>query len=153
MIQEFRYNVESQGLPFEQYLGYLGMNIDTLKTTYADRAEKDVKVELALEKIVELEKIEVSDEEIENEFKTAAEKFKTDVETVKKAIMPESVKKELASRKASDLVIENAVAEDAPAEEKKAAPKKKTAAKKPAAKKTAAKKKAEEAAPAEEKAE
>lgn len=158
MIQEFRYNVESQGLPFEQYLGYLGMNIDTLKTTYADRAEKDVKVELALEKIVELEKIEVTDEEVENELKTVADKYKTDIETVKKAILPETVKKELAARKASDFIIDNAVAEDAPAEEEKAAPKKKAAKKtttkkttKTTAKKTT-KKKAEEA-PAEETAE
>ena len=36
MISEFRYNVESQGIPFEQYLGYLGMSVDSIKETYRE---------------------------------------------------------------------------------------------------------------------
>lgn len=153
MVSEFKYNVESQGIPFEQYLGYLGMSVDSLKETYKERAEKEVKIELALEKIAELENIEVSDEEVEAEYGKMAEKYGVDVDTVKSAIMADTVKKELKARKASAVVTESAV-EEAAAEE--AAPKKKTAAKKPAAKKTTKKKAAEEApaeAPAEESAE
>lgn len=140
MVNEFRYNVESQGIPFEQYLGYLGMSVDSIKETYKERAEKEVKIELALEKIAELEGIEVTDEDVEAEFKTMSEKYGVDIETVKKAVMAETVKKELKARKASAIVTESAVEEGAP--------KKKAAAKKPAAKKTT-KKKAEEV-PAEE---
>ncbi len=140
MVNEFRYNVESQGIPFEQYLGYLGMSVDSIKETYKERAEKEVKIELALEKIAELEGIEVTDEDVEAEFKTMSEKYSVDIETVKKAVMAETVKKELKARKASAVVTESAVEEGAP--------KKKAAAKKPAAKKTT-KKKAEEV-PAEE---
>lgn len=153
MVSEFKYNVESQGIPFEQYLGYLGMTVDSLKETYKERAEKEVKIELALEKIAELENIEVSDEEVEAEYGKMAEKYGIDVDTVKSAIMADTVKKELKARKASAVVTESAV-EEAAAEE--AAPKKKTAAKKPAAKKTTKKKAAEDApaeAPAEESAE
>ena len=145
MINEFKYRVESQGIPFEQYLGYLGMSVDTLKDSYKERAELDVKVELALEKIAELEGIEVSDEDVEAELSAMAEKYGVDLDTVKKAVLPETVKKELKARKADEIVIANAVEEGAP---------KKKAAKKPAAKKTT-KKKAEEApaAETEEKAE
>lgn len=143
MVNEFRYNVESQGIPFEQYLGYLGMSVDSMKETYKERAEKEVKIELALEKIAELEGIEITDEEVEAEFKTLSEKYGVDIETVKKAVMAETFKKELKARKASAIVTESAVEEGAP--------KKKAAAKKPAAKKTT-KKKAEEV-PAEEKTE
>ena len=139
MVSEFKYNVESQGIPFEQYLGYLGMTIDSIKETYKERAEKEVKIELALEKIAELEGIEVTDEEVEAEFTAMSEKYGVDVETVKKAVMAETVKKELKARKATAVVMDNATEEGAP---------KKKAAKKPAAKKTT-KKKAEEA-PAEE---
>ena len=141
MVSEFRYNVESQGIPFEQYLGYLGMSVDSIKETYKERAEKEVRIELALEKIAELEGIEITDEDVEVEFNTMAEKYGVDIETVKKAVMADTVKKELKARKASAIVTESAVEEGAP--------KKKAAAKKPAAKKTT-KKKAEEAAPAEE---
>ncbi len=143
MISEFRYNVESQGIPFEQYLGYLGMSVDSIKETYRERAEKEVKIELALEKIAELENIEITDEDVEAEYKTMSEKYGVDIDTVKKAVMADTVKKELKARKASAIVTDNAVEEGAP--------KKKAAAKKPAAKKTT-KKKAEEA-PAEEKTE
>lgn len=139
MVSEFKYNVESQGIPFEQYLGYLGMTIDSIKETYKERAEKEVRIELALEKIAELEGIEVTDEEVEAEFTAMSEKYGVDVETVKKAVMAETVKKELKARKATAVVMDNATEDGAP---------KKKAAKKPAAKKTT-KKKAEEA-PAEE---
>lgn len=131
MISEFRYNVESQGIPFEQYLGYLGMTVESMKETYKDRAVKEVKTELALGKIAELEGIEISDEDVEAEYASMAERYGVDAETVKKAIMAEQVASELKARKASDIVKENAVAEG----EKKPA-------KKPA--KRTAKKKAEE---------
>ncbi len=131
MVSEFRYNVESQGIPFEQYLGYLGMSVDSIKETYKERAEKEVRIELALEKIAELEGIEITDEDVEAEFNTMAEKYGVDIETVKKAVMADTVKKELKARKASAIVTESAVEEGAP---------KKKAAKKPAAKKTTKKK-------------
>ncbi len=140
MISEFRYNVESQGIPFEQYLGYLGMSVDSIKETYKERAEKEVKIELALEKIAELENIEITDEDVDAEYASMAEKYGVDLDTVKKAVMADTVKKELKARKASAIVTENAVEEGAP---------KKKAAKKPAAKKTT-KKKAEETAEATE---
>ncbi len=135
MVSEFKYNVESQGIPFEQYLGYLGMSVDSIKDTYKDRAEKEVKIELALEKIAELEGIEVSDEDVEAEFTSMSEKYGVDIETVKKAVMAETLKKELKARKATSVVMDNATEEGET---------KKKAAKKPAAKKTTKKKAAEE---------
>ena len=62
MVSEMRYNIEAQGIPFDQYLGYLGMTEQSLRDTYKDRAEKEVKTELALEKIAELEGVEVTAE-------------------------------------------------------------------------------------------
>ncbi len=152
MIDEFKYNVESQGIPFEQYLAYLGMSVDSMKQTYRPRAEADVKIELALEKIAALEGLEVSAEEIEAEYSDIAAKYAVEVEAVKKVYTDDYLKTALLKRKADTFVIENAVAV---AEEKEEAPKKK-AAKKPAAKKTTKKKAEEETAaeaPAEESAE
>lgn len=144
MISEFKYNVESQGIPFEQYLAYLGMSVDSIKETYKDRAEKEVKIELALEKIAELEGIEVTDEDVEAEFTAMSEKYSVDIETVKKAVMADTVKKELKARKATQVVLESATEEGAP---------KKKTAKKTTTKKTTKKKAETEEAPAEEAAE
>ena len=143
MISEFKYNVESQGIPFEQYLSYLGMSVDSIKETYKDRAEKEVKIELALEKIAELEGIEVTDEDVEAEFTAMSEKYSVDIETVKKAVMADTVKKELKARKATQVVLESATEEGAP---------KKKTAKKTTTKKTTKKKAETEEAPAEEEA-
>lgn len=143
MISEFKYNVESQGIPFEQYLAYLGMSVDSIKETYKDRAEKEVKIELALEKIAELEGIEVTDEDVEAEFTAMSEKYSVDIETVKKAVMADTVKKELKARKATQVVLESATEEGAP---------KKKTAKKTTTKKTTKKKAETEEAPAEEEA-
>lgn len=121
------------------------MEMSDFRNNYRDAAEKSVKIELALEKIVELESLEVSDEEIEAEFTSLSEEYKMEVEEIKKAIATDALKQDLIMRKAAKLVIDTSVATAAEAKEAKPA---KKAAKKPAAKKStkAAEKKEEEAA-------
>ena len=68
MIGEFRYNVESQGMSFDRYVQAIGMTEDSIKSMYRPRAEKDVKLELALQKIAELEGIEATEEEISAQY-------------------------------------------------------------------------------------
>lgn len=135
MLSEFKYNVESQGIPFEMYLQYLGMTPDSLKASYKERAEEEVRIELALEKIVELENLEVSDEELEKEFADMAERYKIEVEAVKKAVATDTLARELKMRKASAIVTDNAVAEAEEKTEEK--PKKKAPAKRTTKKKVA----------------
>ncbi len=128
MMNEFKYRVESSNIPFEMYLQYLGMTPESLRESYLPRAEKEVKLELALEKIAEIEKFEVSDEELEEEVKKMAERYGVDVDAVKKAIPADSVRKDLLSRKASELVIANAAEEAAEAPKKTRKSSKKAAA-------------------------
>lgn len=165
-LNEFNYRLSAQGLDINTYAQYLGMDINALRESYKADAEKSVKLRLALEKITELEKIEISDEDVETEIKTYSDMYNMPVEQVKKYVSAEDIKADLACRKAMDLVKETAVAgakkkaapkADDAAEEKPAAKKttkkkadaedasaeKKTTAKKPAAKKAPAKKKAD----------
>ncbi len=161
-INEFEYRLRSQGLQMEMYLQYLGMDINALRDSYKEGAEKQVKLRLALEKVAALENFEISDEDVDNELKSYADAYGMPIDKIKTLISADDVKADLACRKAMDLVKETAVAgakkktatksEDVAAEEK---PAKKTSAKKkadndsadaekpakkPAAKKTAAKK-------------
>jgi trigger factor len=158
-INEFDYRLRSQGMSMDLYLQYLGMDVAALRDSYKEGAEKQVKLRLALEKVAELEKIEISDEDIETELKTYADAYNMPLEKIKTLVAAEDVKADLACRKAMDLVKDTAVAgakkkaakaADAEAEEKpaKKAPAKKKAdadkaEKKPAAKKAPAKKKAD----------
>ncbi len=117
MIDEFRYNIEAQGMSFDKYMAAIGMTEDSIKAIYRPRAEKDVKIELALAKIAALEGVEATEEEIAAEYDKMAERYGVKAEDVKAAITEERIVSQIKSRKASDLVLEAAVALDAPAEE------------------------------------
>ena len=152
-VSEFEYRLRAQGLAMDMYLQYLGMDIATLRDSYKDGAEKQVKLRLALEKITELEKIEISDEEVETELKSYADAYDMPLDKIKTLVSTGDVKADLACRKAMDIVKETAVAgakKKAPAKKKAddaeaeaEAPAEEKPAKKPAAKKAPAKKKAE----------
>lgn len=150
-INDFAYRLQAQGLDLQTYLQYTGMDNEKFREGFKARAEKQVKLDLALEKIIEVEKIEVSAEEIDAEYQKFAEAYNMEIDAIKKAIPTENIQPEIASRKAVDLIVDNAVvteektakksaAKKVEATEKdadaKKAPAKKTAAKKPAAKKT-----------------
>ena len=109
MVRELEQRLAPQGISLDMYLQYSGQTLDSIKKMYAEQAEKQVKLRLALEKIVELENIEVSDEEIEEEFKKLSEQYKMDVEQVKMYILPEDLKKDISVGKAVELVKDSAV--------------------------------------------
>lgn len=167
-VNEFDYRLRSQGMSMDMYLQYLGMDIAALRDSYKEGAEKQVKLRLALEKVVELEKIDIPDEDVETELKTYADAYNMPLDKIKTLVSAEDVKADLACRKAMDLVKDSAVAgakkkatKAADAEEKTetaekaekpakktatkkaSAAKSETAEKKTTAKKPAAKKKAD----------
>lgn len=141
-VNEYSYRLQSQGLKLETYLKYTGMDMKGFREGFKGRAETQVRLNLALEKIIEKEKIEVTEEDIEAEYKKYADAYNMDIDTIKKAVSAESLKPELASRKAIDLIVDSAVVTEEKAAKKTAEKKpatKKTTAKKPAAKKTSEK--------------
>ena len=77
------------------------------------RAISQVKTRLALEKVAELEKIDVTDEEVDAEFQKIADSYQMEVAQVKMYILAEDLKKDLCVQKAADFVRDNAVITDA----------------------------------------
>lgn len=111
MIEDLSQRLAQQGIQLDMYLKFTGMTMDSLKTTYREQAEKQVKLRLALEKVVELEAIEPTEEEIEQEFAHIGEHYNMPVETVKQYIHAEDIKLDVAVGKAVDLIKESAVIE------------------------------------------
>ena len=109
MVAELEQRLASQGISMDLYMQFSGQNLDTIKKGYAEQAEKQVKLRLALEKIAEVEKIEVSDEEVEKELNDLAENYKMEVEQIKSFLNVEDLRKDLAVGKAVDLIKESAV--------------------------------------------
>ena len=133
MCGEFEQRLAGSGLNLKTYLQYTGMDNDAFRKGFEADAEKQVKVRLALEKVVEMEGVVVSDEEIEKEYKDIADAYGMPADQVKMYLPKDDVTMDCAVAKAVELIRSNAEI----TEEKAAA--KKPAAKKPAAKKTAAK--------------
>ena len=104
MIQDMTQRLAPQGISLDMYLQYTGSDMDTLRKTYREQAEKQVKLRLALEQIAKEESIEVSDEETEQEFSKMADNYKMDVEQVKSYVTDDALKKDLAVAKAAELV-------------------------------------------------
>lgn len=119
IIGEFEMNLRAQGLDINTYMQYVGLDEESLREQYRERAETQVKVRLALKAVAANENIEVTDEEIENEYKRAAEAYNVDIDRVKAAFSVEDITSDLKARKAMDLVRDNAV-EGAPASEETA---------------------------------
>ncbi|MBR0112943.1 MAG: trigger factor [Clostridia bacterium] len=120
-VQQFANRVSQQGLDFETYLMYMGMDLDTFKANMRERAVNEVKYELAVEKIAELENITIDDEAIEEEYKKMAENYDLDVEKIKEIVASDVIANQLKIQQAAKLVIDSAVAKapEAKAEEKK----------------------------------
>ncbi len=138
-VEEFGYRLQSQGLNLETYLKYTNASIDEFKASFRPQAESQVKFRLALEKIVELENITASEEDINAQIEKLAKDYGVEAEQVKAAIPAEEIAKDLAVGKAIDFIKENAVITEVEAKTEKA---EKKPAKKTTAKKTT--KKAEE---------
>lgn len=110
-LNGFAQRLAGQGMDLDTYMKYTGMNLDTLKASLRENAQKQVKLMLAVEKIAHLEGVEVSDEEVEAKYAEMADMYKMDVEQLKKLISADDVREDLRNGKAVQLVVDSAVAE------------------------------------------
>ena len=149
MTEGFKQQLASQGIPFDQYLKMTNTTeADFTKQAYGP-AEQQVKMDLAVKAIIDAEKLDATDDEVEAEMKNVADKYGMDLDTVKKYLRPEEVKEQVIREKVIKVVADSAKAV-APAEEKAELEAEgeivEKPAKKPAAKKTTKKAEGEEKA-------
>lgn len=121
LMETFANQLKSQHVDMDLYLQYTGMTQDELKATYLDRAENEVKLRLALEKIAELEALEVSEEEMDAELTKLAEENNMTLEDVKARIPMQEYKTDMLVTKALDLIKESAIVDNTVAEAEEAA--------------------------------
>ena len=154
-VDNFRMQIQSQGIPYEQYMKMTGMDEEKLLADAKGPAVGQVRMNLAINAIIKAENLEATEEDVTAEYEKMASQYGMDVENVKKYLDDEVIKEQVTRNKAIELVTASAVAvkpeevkaeepvaEEAPAEEPKAEKPKRTRKKK-------AEPKAEEA-PAEE---
>ena len=103
-VSEFGYQIQSQGLDLKTYLGYTGMTEEDLRNSFRSRAESQVKCRLALEKIAELENVEVTEEDLDAQYKDLAEQYGMEEDSVRKILSEDDISKDVKTKKALEIV-------------------------------------------------
>lgn len=111
-VKQFDFRLRNQGLELEKYIELTGSSLDELREQLKPTAEQRVNVDLILEALVEAEKIEVNEEEIDKELEKLAEQYSAEdskgfIEDMKRGDL-EFLKKGIANSKAMELLLENA---------------------------------------------
>lgn len=119
MMNQYAMNMQSSGFTLEQYAQMMGTNIQGLRAQSREGAVQQIRNTLLLEKVAEAENIQVTDEELEEEYQTMAKEYDMDVEKVKEYLPLEDLRKEKQLQKAMELIVDNAVATEPKAEETK----------------------------------
>lgn len=116
IVRDYDMRLRSQGLDLATYMKYTGQSLDAIREQMKPAAERQVKTRLALQKIVELESIDVTDEEVEAEYNRMAEMYQMEAEKIKEAIASEDIKGDLKLKAAVELVKAAAVITEKAAE-------------------------------------
>lgn len=109
IITDYDRTLMGQGVRLEEYIRMSGMTPDSFNAMIRPQAIAQVKTDILLKAVVEEEKIEVTDEEIEKACNDIAEAYKVPVENVKAAVPRDTMVDDMKKKKANDLIMESAI--------------------------------------------
>ncbi|EAE0330541.1 trigger factor [Listeria monocytogenes] len=110
LMNHFAQDIQAQGLTPELYYQFTGQTEEAMHAQMEKDAEKRVKMNLVLEAIAEAENIEPTEEAIDEEISTLAEKYGMEKDAVRAALGDMSeLKSDLKIRKAIDVLLDSAV--------------------------------------------
>lgn len=85
IIQEMKQRIMYQGLSFQDYLKHIKKTEEELRESFSKEAENRIKLQLGINEIAKLEKIEIPDEDVEIEISKMLERYdKKEQDTIKK---------------------------------------------------------------------
>ena len=109
-MERFAYQLQMSGYSMDQYAKMMGGDVSTMRNAFRPNAEKQAKISVTLEKIVEVEGITVTDEEIEAECQDLAKQYELEVAKIKEMVPMNELTESLKTRKATKIITESAVA-------------------------------------------
>ena len=109
-MERFGYQLQMSGYSMDAYAKMMGGDLATMRNAFRPAAEKQAKANVTLAKIVEVEGITVSEDEINAEFETLAKQYEMEVEKIKTMVPVEEIKASLETRKAVKVIVDSAVA-------------------------------------------
>ena len=112
MMDDFSRRMQQQGLSMEQYFQFTGQSMDKMMEDMKPQALKRIQTRLVLEKIAEVENIQPTEEEVNEEISKMAEMYKMEADKLKDLIGEnemEQMKKDMAVQKAVTVIADAAV--------------------------------------------
>ena len=111
MVENYARRLQSQGLNINDYMKYTGMTPEKLMEQMRPEAEKRIKTRLVLDKVVEVENVEVSDEKLDEQINEIAASYKLEGAKLKEMMgerEKEQIREDLKVQAAIDLLVEQA---------------------------------------------
>ncbi len=118
-MERFAYQLQMSGYSMDAYAKMMGGDLNTMRNAFRPGAEKQAKVNVTLAKIVEVEGITVTEEEMAQEFEAMAKQYEMDVEKIKSMVPETELKTSLETKKAIKVIVDSAVAVAPKAKEEK----------------------------------
>ena len=107
-MERFAYQLQMSGYSVEQYAKMMGGDMNTMRNAFRPAAEKQAKINVTLNAIVEAEGLTVSEDEIAAEYENLAKQYELDVEKIKSMVPAAEVEENLKTRKAVKVIVDNA---------------------------------------------
>jgi trigger factor len=109
MLKQEEQRAQGYGIKFEQLLAYQGMTLDQYKEQITESARLDVLRELVLNKIIEVENIDLTEEDFEKGYEDLAKMYKQDVETMKAQLSKDRIAYHFLLEKTVKMLKERAI--------------------------------------------
>ena len=109
-MERFGYQLQMSGYSMEQYAQMMGGDLNTMRQAFRPAAEKQAKINVTLAKIIEVEGLTATAEEIEAEYAELASKNELELEKIKNLVSENEIRDSLEYRKAVKFIVDAAVA-------------------------------------------
>ena len=109
-MERFAYQLQMSGYSMEQYAQMMGGDVSTMRSAFRPTAEKQAKTNVVLNKIIEVEGLTASEEELNAEYEALAKQYEIEIEKIKTMVPAEEVKATIENRKAVAIIVDSAVA-------------------------------------------
>ncbi|GEM00611.1 trigger factor [Halolactibacillus halophilus] len=111
MVREFEQRLQQQGMTLEMYTQFSGQTEDQLKDQMKGDADKRVQTNLVLEAIAQVENLEATDEDVQEELQSMAEMYNLEMEQLTQMLggNTDAIKDDLKFKKAIDFLVDNSV--------------------------------------------
>ena len=109
-MERFAYQLQMSGYSMDAYAKMMGGDLNTMRNAFRPAAEKQAKANVTLAKIIEVEGITVSDEDIAAEYESIAKQYEMEADKVKEMVPEAEIKSSIETRKAVKVIVDSAVA-------------------------------------------